>query len=59
MFLLEDTKNGEPRHVPMPPKVRASDKVAPRNKWNVFNDWFPQRILPQASAGNIQKWLIR
>lgn len=39
MFLLEDTKNGEPRHVPMHPKVRAAAKVGPRNKWNVSKEF--------------------
>lgn len=39
MFLLEDTKNGEPRHVPMHPKIRAASKVGPRNKWNVSKEF--------------------
>lgn len=39
MFLLEDTKNGEPRHVPMHPKIRAAAKVGPRNKWNVSKEF--------------------
>lgn len=39
MFLLEDTKNGNPRHVPIHPKIRAAAKVAPRNKWNVSKEF--------------------
>lgn len=39
MFLLEDTKNGEPRHVPMHPKIRTAAKVGPRNKWNVSKEF--------------------
>lgn len=39
MFLLADTKNGEPRHVPMHPKIRAAAKVGPRNKWNVSKEF--------------------
>lgn len=39
MFVLDDTKNGEPRHVPMHPKIRAASKVAPRNKWNVSKEF--------------------
>lgn len=39
MFMLADTKNGEPRHVPMHPKIRAAAKVAPRNKWNVSKEF--------------------
>lgn len=39
MFVLADTKNGEPRHVPMHPKIRAASKVAPRNKWNVSKEF--------------------
>ncbi|WP_332310600.1 tyrosine-type recombinase/integrase [Achromobacter spanius] len=39
MFLLEDTKNGEPRHVPMHPKIRVAAKVGPRNKWNVSKEF--------------------
>lgn len=39
MFLLEDTKNGEPRHVPIHPKIRAAAKVGPRNKWNVSKEF--------------------
>lgn len=39
MFLLEDTKNGEPRHVPMHPKIRAAAKVSARNKWNVSKEF--------------------
>lgn len=35
MFVLADTKNGEPRHVPTHPRIRAAAKVDPRNKWNV------------------------
>lgn len=35
MFVLTDTKNGEPQHVPIHPRLRAAALVAPRNKWNV------------------------
>ncbi|WP_313624133.1 site-specific integrase [Achromobacter sp.] len=39
MFVLADTKNGEPRHVPMHPKIRAAAKASPRNKWNVSKEF--------------------
>ena len=39
MFVLADTKNGEPRHVPMHPRIRAAAKVDPRNKWNVSKEF--------------------
>lgn len=39
MFVLADTKNGEPRQVPMHPRTRSATKVAPRNKWNVSEEF--------------------
>jgi integrase len=39
MFVLADTKNGEPRHVPMHPRIRAAAQVGPRNKWNVSKEF--------------------
>lgn len=39
MFVLADTKNGEPRHIPIHPKIRSAAKVAARNKWNVSKEF--------------------
>ena len=39
MFVLADTKNGEPRHVPMHPRIRAAAKVNPRNRWKVSKEF--------------------
>ncbi|SUW10766.1 integrase [Bordetella bronchiseptica] len=39
MFVLADTKNGDPRHIPMHPKIRAAATVDPRNKWNVSKEF--------------------